>query len=151
MMHLMRELMWLLVRKGKHLLITMTSGSKSQYYLWRWVFHHCACLKHWQYYLVTKRTGSLRGLKIFDWQQKLNSRHAKWVAYLQQLTFTLKHMVSAQNKVCWCFELKDGIAILCRFIWLGFVIFRKSGRVVWRKPRKSISPTQWCLVQNKMV
>ena len=38
-------------------------------------------------------------LKYVNTQNKLNSRHAKWVSFLQGYTFVLKHKLGKQNQV----------------------------------------------------
>ncbi|KAE8710906.1 putative CCCH-type zinc finger family protein [Hibiscus syriacus] len=38
-------------------------------------------------------------LKYINGQHKLSRRHAKWVAYLQEFTFTLRHQVGSLNRV----------------------------------------------------
>ena len=38
-------------------------------------------------------------LKYVNTQNKLNSRHAKWVSFLQGYTFVLKHKLGKRNKV----------------------------------------------------
>jgi hypothetical protein len=59
-------------------------------------------LKHWRHYLIHSEFvlftdhDSLRHLNS---QKKLNARHGRWVAYLQQFTFVLKHKAGADNKV----------------------------------------------------
>ena len=51
-------------------------------------------LRHWRHYLVPKEfvlfTDHI-ALKYVNTQKKLNSRHAKWVSFLQGYTFVLKH------------------------------------------------------------
>ncbi|RVW35017.1 hypothetical protein CK203_079874 [Vitis vinifera] len=48
-------------------------------------------------------------LKFLNSQQKLNHRHAKWVAYLQKYTFTLRYKAGSQNRVA---------DALCRRVYL---------------------------------
>ena len=38
-------------------------------------------------------------LKYVNTQKKLNSKHAKWVSFLQGYTFVLKHKLGKQNQV----------------------------------------------------
>lgn len=37
-------------------------------------------------------------LRYINSQKKLNTRHAKWVSFLQEYVFTLKHKSGKQNK-----------------------------------------------------
>ena len=59
-------------------------------------------LRHWRHYLVPKEfvlfTDHI-ALKYVNTQKKLNSRHAKWVSFLQGYTFVLKHKSGKQNQV----------------------------------------------------
>jgi hypothetical protein len=51
-------------------------------------------LKHWPHYLVHKKFILItdhEALKYINGQHKLSRRHAKWVAYLQEFTFSLRH------------------------------------------------------------
>lgn len=51
-------------------------------------------LRHWKHYLVPKEfvlfTDHI-ALKYLNTQKKLNTRHAKWVSFLQGYNFVLKH------------------------------------------------------------
>lgn len=38
-------------------------------------------------------------LKYLNGQHNLNSRHAKWVAYLQEFTFSIRHKVGTHNTI----------------------------------------------------
>ena len=38
-------------------------------------------------------------LKYLNSQKRLNARHSKWVEFLQDYTFVLKHKVKVENKV----------------------------------------------------
>ena len=40
-------------------------------------------------------------------QPKLNQKHAKWVEYLHNFTFVLKHISGQANKIANGFEHKD--------------------------------------------
>ena len=59
-------------------------------------------LRHWRHYLVPQEfvlfTDHL-ALKYINTQKKLNTRHAKWVSFLQGYTFVLKHKSGKQNQV----------------------------------------------------
>ena len=51
-------------------------------------------IKHWRYYLAYKEFilhTNHEVLKYLNSQSNVNKRHAKWVSFLQQFTFLLKH------------------------------------------------------------
>jgi hypothetical protein len=57
-------------------------------------------LKHWHHYLVQKEFILIidhEALKYINSQQKISRRHAKWVAYLQEFTFSLQHQSGSLN------------------------------------------------------
>ncbi|KAE8707521.1 Detected protein of unknown function [Hibiscus syriacus] len=59
-------------------------------------------LKHWRHYPVQKEFilfTDHEALKYINGQHKLSRRHAKWVAYLQEFTFTLRHQAWNLNRV----------------------------------------------------
>ncbi|KAE8730965.1 hypothetical protein F3Y22_tig00002841pilonHSYRG00088 [Hibiscus syriacus] len=59
-------------------------------------------LKHWRHNLVQKEFilfTDHEALKYINGQHKLSRRHAKWVAYLQEFTFTLRHQAGSLNRV----------------------------------------------------
>ncbi|KAE8668905.1 hypothetical protein F3Y22_tig00112281pilonHSYRG00079 [Hibiscus syriacus] len=59
-------------------------------------------LKHWRHYLVQKEFilfTDHEALKYINGQHKLSRRHAKWVAYLQEFTFALRHQAGSLNRV----------------------------------------------------
>jgi hypothetical protein len=59
-------------------------------------------VKYWRHYLIHREFvlytdhDSLRHIQS---QKKLKSRHARWVDYLQQFTFVLKHKAGSENRV----------------------------------------------------
>eukprot|EP00253_Pinus_taeda_P001878 PITA_01878 len=59
-------------------------------------------LKHWRHYLLANEFvlfSDNSALQYIMQQHKLNHKHAKWVEYLQNFTFVLKHISSQANKV----------------------------------------------------
>lgn len=49
-------------------------------------------LRHWHHYLIQREFilfSDHEALKYINGKHKLNARHAKWVAYLQEFTFTI--------------------------------------------------------------
>lgn len=59
-------------------------------------------VKHWRHYLFHKDFVLYTdhdALKHLSSQGKVSSRHASWIAYLQQFTFVIKHTSGASNRV----------------------------------------------------
>ena len=55
-------------------------------------------LRHWRHYLLHQEFvlfSDHEALKFLHAQKKLNARHNRWVEYLQEYTFVLKHKVGA--------------------------------------------------------
>jgi hypothetical protein len=79
------------------------SGSMKNYSTYDLEFYAIVqSLKHCHHYLVQKEFILItdhEALKYINGQQKLNRRHAKWVAYLQEFTFSLRNQSGTLNKV----------------------------------------------------
>jgi hypothetical protein len=59
-------------------------------------------LKKWRHYLVPKEFvlySDNLALQFVTQQEKLNQRHVKWVEYMQNFTFVIKHISGTANKV----------------------------------------------------
>jgi hypothetical protein len=59
-------------------------------------------LKKWRHYLVPKEFvlySDNHALQFVTQQEKLNQRHVKWVEYMQNFTFVIKHISGTANKV----------------------------------------------------
>ena len=59
-------------------------------------------LKKWRHYLVPKDIilyNDNHALQFMTQQEKLNQKHAKWVKYMQNFTFAIKHISGTANKV----------------------------------------------------
>jgi hypothetical protein len=59
-------------------------------------------LKKWRHYLVPQEFvlySDNQALQFIIRQEKLNQRHAKWVEFMQNFTFVIKHIVGNTNKV----------------------------------------------------
>jgi hypothetical protein len=59
-------------------------------------------LKKWRHYLVPKEFvlySDNHALQFVTQQEKLNQRHVKWVEYMHNFTFVIKHISGTANKV----------------------------------------------------
>jgi hypothetical protein len=59
-------------------------------------------LKKWRHYLIPKEFvlySDNHALQFVTRQEKLNQRHVKWVEYMQNFTFVIKHISGTANKV----------------------------------------------------
>jgi hypothetical protein len=59
-------------------------------------------LKKWRHYLVPKEFvlySDNHALQFVTRQKKLNQKHAKWVEFMQNFTFVIKHISGTANKV----------------------------------------------------
>jgi hypothetical protein len=59
-------------------------------------------LKNWRHYLIPKEFvlySDNHALHFVSQQEKLNQKHAKWVEYMQNFTFVIKHISGTSNKV----------------------------------------------------
>jgi hypothetical protein len=59
-------------------------------------------LKKWRHYLVPQEFILYRenqALQFIIRQETLNQRHAKWIEFMQNFTFVIKHIVGNANKV----------------------------------------------------
>lgn len=59
-------------------------------------------LHNWRHYLLPKEfvlEMDHSALKYIQSQEKLQSRHAKWVSFLQEYSFVGKHRIEVENKV----------------------------------------------------
>ena len=59
-------------------------------------------LKTWRHYLIPKEfvlCNDNQALQFIIRQEKLNQKHAKWVEFMQNFTFAIKHIARTANKV----------------------------------------------------
>jgi hypothetical protein len=70
-------------------------------------------LKKWRHYLIPKEFvlySDNHALQFVSQQEKLNQKHAKWVEYMQNFTFVIKHISGTANKVADALSQKMFIA-----------------------------------------
>jgi hypothetical protein len=59
-------------------------------------------LKKWRHYLIPKEFflySDNHALQFVTQQEKLNQRHVKWVEYMQNFIFVIKHIYGTANKI----------------------------------------------------
>lgn len=78
-------------------------GSRARYSTYDVVFYAIVqAIKHWRHYLFHQEFvlyTDHAALKYLGSQDKISSRYASWVTYLQQFTFVVKHQSGWTNKV----------------------------------------------------
>jgi hypothetical protein len=80
-------------------------------------------LKKWRHYLIPKEFvlyNNNHALQFVSQQEKLNQKHAKWVEYMQNFTFVIKHISGTANKVDDALSRKCLLLQEFRFKTLGF-------------------------------
>jgi hypothetical protein len=80
-------------------------------------------LRHWSSYLAHKDFMLYldhETLKHHNNQDKLSAQHAKWAAYVQQFSFTIKHKVGALNRVADALSRKSLLLVIMQNEVLGF-------------------------------
>lgn len=78
-------------------------GARSRYSTYDVEFYAVVqAIKHWRHYLVHREFILFTdhdALKHLESQVKVSSRHASWIAYLQQFTFSIRHKAGKLNRV----------------------------------------------------
>jgi hypothetical protein len=80
-------------------------------------------LKKWRHYLVPKEFvlySDNHALQFVTQQDKLNQKHAKWVEYMHNFTFVIKHILGTANKVVDALSRKCFLMQEFRVKTLGF-------------------------------
>ncbi|XP_020877200.1 uncharacterized protein LOC110227444 [Arabidopsis lyrata subsp. lyrata] len=79
------------------------SGARGRYSTYDVEFYAIVqAIKHWRHYLVHRDFVLFTdhdALRHLDRQAKVSTRHASWIAYLQQFTFSIKHKAGTLNRV----------------------------------------------------
>ena len=77
------------------------AGARSRYSTYDVEFYAIVqAIKHWRHYLVHRDFVLFTdhdALRHLDSQAKVSSRHAGWISYLQQFTFSIRHQSGATN------------------------------------------------------
>ncbi|PKA45571.1 hypothetical protein AXF42_Ash021624 [Apostasia shenzhenica] len=80
-------------------------------------------LRYWQHYLLPQEFvlfSDHEALRYLNSQKKLNSRHAKWVEFLQKYTFVLKLKAGIKNKVADALSRRVSLLFTMSVEVLGF-------------------------------
>ena len=80
-------------------------------------------LKKWRHYLIPKEFvlySDNHALQFVTQQEKLNQKHAKWVEYMHNFTFVIKHILATANKVADALSRKCLLLQEFRVKTLGF-------------------------------
>jgi hypothetical protein len=80
-------------------------------------------LKKWRHYLIPKEFvlySDNHALQFVSQQEKLNQKHAKWVEYMHNFTFVIKHILGTANKVADALSRKCLLLQEFRVKTLGF-------------------------------
>jgi hypothetical protein len=86
-------------------------------------------LKHWSSYLAYNDFilyFDHEVLKHLNNQDKLSARHAKWAAFVQQFSFTIKHKSGALNKVADTLSRKTSLLTTMKSEVIGFELLKDS-------------------------
>jgi hypothetical protein len=80
-------------------------------------------LNKWRHYLIPKEFilySDNQALQFITRQEKLNQRHAKWVEFMQNFTFVIKHIAGTANKVAYALSRRSLIVQEFQVDTLGF-------------------------------
>ena len=86
-------------------------------------------LKHWSSYLTYNDFilySDHEAWKHLNSQDKLSARHAKWAAFVQQFSFTIKHKSGALNKVTDTLSQKTSLLTTMKSEVIGFELLKDS-------------------------
>ena len=86
-------------------------------------------LRHWRHYLLSKEFvlfSDHEALKYLHSQQKLSDRHARWVEYLQDYTFVIRHKKGKDNVVADALSRRAHLLTLVRVQVTGFESVKDS-------------------------
>ncbi|KAG7568203.1 Ribonuclease H-like superfamily [Arabidopsis thaliana x Arabidopsis arenosa] len=100
------------------------SGARSRYSTYDVEFYAIVqAIKHWRHYLVHREFVLFTdhdALRHLDSQAKVSSRHASWIAYLQQFTFSIRHQSGKTNRVADALSRRHSLITTMNTSVLGF-------------------------------
>lgn len=105
------------------------SGARFRYSTYNIEFYAIVqAIKHWRHYLFHKEFVLYTdhdALKHLSSQGKVYSRHASWIAYLQQFTFVIKHTAGISNCVADALSRRHSLLAVLHSSVSGFKYFRR--------------------------
>ncbi|XP_023633718.1 uncharacterized protein LOC111829263 [Capsella rubella] len=103
------------------------AGARSRYNTYDVEFYAIVqAIKHWRHYLVHRDFVLFtdhEALRHLDSQAKVSARHATWIAFLQQFTFSIRHQSGALNRVADALSRRHGLLTTMHNTVLGFASF----------------------------
>lgn len=104
------------------------AGARTRYSTYDIEFYAIVqAIKHWRHYLAHKEfvlfTNNHVALKYLSTQAKISSRHAFWIAYLEQFTFVIKHQSGKMNRVAEALSRRYALVSTLRVSVTGFECF----------------------------
>ncbi|GKA31233.1 RNA-directed DNA polymerase [Tanacetum coccineum] len=106
-------------------------------------FYDIVCsLDTWQHYLLSNEFVLFydhEALKFINGQHKLKSRHAKWVKFIQDFSFVIRHKVGSNNQVADVLSRRHSLITTMQIRVQGFDSFRgfycddPDFREIWSK------------------
>lgn len=100
------------------------AGARSRYNTYDIEFYAIVqAIKHWRHYLVHRDFILFTdhdALRHLDSQAKVSSRHAGWIAYLQQFTFSIRHQSDKTNRVADALSRRHALVTTMQSSVLGF-------------------------------
>lgn len=103
------------------------SGSRVRYSTYDIEFYAIVqAIKHWRHYLVHRDFVLFTdhdALRHLDSQAKVSSRHASWIAFLQQFTFSIRHQSGKTNRVADALSRRHSLLATVHTTVLGFSTF----------------------------
>lgn len=103
------------------------AGSRGRYSTYDVEFYAIVhAIKHWRHYLVHREFILFTdhdALQHLDSQEKVSSRHARWIAYLQQFTFYICHQPGKLNRVADALSRRHTLLSTMHTFVVGFATF----------------------------
>lgn len=103
------------------------TGARARYSTYDIEFYAIVqAIKHWRHYLAHTEFVLFTdhvALKYLSTHDKISSRHASWITYLQQFTFVIKHQSGKLNKAADALSRRHALVSTLRVSVAGFECF----------------------------